>query len=120
MLCAKFAWNLHGGSGEEKVYNDDDESNNSYDNKTTDKFWSEKLLFLHGSDELKGVLFLLLNSSSIVEKIFPEDPFTKKFLLKLHIWKVESKIGKTIINRIWQIESRFWEKLRIALSKFKC
>ena len=69
MHCAKFCWNWPSGSGEE------DENVESLrqrrqqrQRRTTDKFWSEKLTWALGSDELKANV-LHTFSTSTSEKI---------------------------------------------------
>ena len=64
MLCAKFGWNWNRGSGEE------DENVKSLRRqqqqrrrRTTDKFWSEKLTWAFGSDELKRRLMFFCFSN---------------------------------------------------------
>lgn len=49
MLCVKFGWNWASGSGE------DDENVKRRQQQTTDTFWSEKLNWAFGSDELKKI-----------------------------------------------------------------
>ena len=55
MLCTKFGWNWHSGSGEEHENVKSLWKRQRQQRRTTDKFWWKKLIWAFGSEELKSV-----------------------------------------------------------------
>ena len=64
MLCAKFGWNMPGGSGEEDENVKSLQTDGRKDGQTTDDRWSEKLTWAFSSGELKTMNRLIFAGQS--------------------------------------------------------